>query len=108
GEYAIWHLYPSCRVSIDGRYTTAYPDEIIEAAWSFRSGDAGGQTILAGADLALVDRDAASARSLFRDPDWDYIYSDGTALLFVRKTARPPEASIRRDLEGVDTAILFP
>ena len=29
GEYAIWKLYPVCKVSIDGRFRTVYPGKIL-------------------------------------------------------------------------------
>ena len=34
GEYAIWHLWPACRVSVDGRFRTVYPEEILEAHYA--------------------------------------------------------------------------
>ncbi len=30
GEYAIWKLYPDNRVSIDGRFDTVYPIDVIK------------------------------------------------------------------------------
>ena len=29
GEYAIWKLHPDCRVSIDGRFRTVYPEKVL-------------------------------------------------------------------------------
>jgi hypothetical protein len=35
GEYAIWHLSPDLRVSIDGRRETVYSDEAVERQFRF-------------------------------------------------------------------------
>jgi len=41
GEYFIWKLYPKVRVSIDGRFTTAYPSEVIHDDWEWMEGGHG-------------------------------------------------------------------
>lgn len=95
GEYAIWHLYPKFRVSVDGRYTTAYSDELLSRAWAFQRGSPEGDRLLADASLALVQRVGASAQRLLARGDWQCIYSDSTALVFKRGAARtscPPVA----------------
>jgi len=35
GEYFIWKMYPKILVSIDGRYSTPYPMEVIEDSWEW-------------------------------------------------------------------------
>ncbi len=108
GEYAIWHLHPDCRVSIDGRYTTAYPDAVIGDAWRFMEGSEGWDRTLQNASLALVDRRHGTAARLFRSPAWRYVYSDQTALLFVREgTPLPPTLDRRLRLEP-EGAFFFP
>jgi hypothetical protein len=100
GEYAIWHLYPRCRVSVDGRYTTAYPRQILDASQRFFVGAPGWEESLPDATIVLMDRRQPNALSLFAKPEWAYVYSDPTALVFVRREAlgekpllRPVEAS---------------
>ena len=39
GEYAIWHLGPAIRVSIDGRRETVYSDAMLETHRAFERGD---------------------------------------------------------------------
>jgi hypothetical protein len=85
GEYAIWHLYPSCLVSIDGRYTTAYPPEVIDRSWRFMSGDAGWDDILANASIALVDRHHGTAGRLAAAKEWRQVHADSTAVVFARE-----------------------
>ena len=35
GEYLLWNLYPRCRVSLDGRYETVYPDQVSREFFDF-------------------------------------------------------------------------
>lgn len=108
GEYAIWHLYPDCPVSIDGRYTTAYPEDVIEQTIRLEEGSPGWDDILRGASLALVDRRQGTANRLFHHPDWRYIYSDQTALVFVRKDLPLPQSLVREPRLSPDGAFNFP
>ena len=85
GEYAIWHLHPGSRVSIDGRYTTAYPDAVIEAAWRYQDGEAGWDRLLEEADLALADARHATLARLEASREWRRIYDDPTASIFARR-----------------------
>jgi len=109
GEYAIWHLYPACPVSFDGRYTTAYPEEVLGLSQRFQSGTSGWKTVLDGADLALVDRrQGAIVAGLFGEPAWQYVYSDPTALVFVRKSAVESWSFVRESRTEADNVFFFP
>ena len=108
GEYAIWHLAPDCPVSIDGRYTTAYPNEVIDQAWRYMEGSPGWDGILKGAVLALADRRNATARLLMGDRRWQPIYTDDTALLFVRRDTPIPDPLLRRQRLEPERAFFFP
>ena len=102
GEYAIWHLYPSCRVSIDGRYTTAYPPGVIERSWRFMTGAPGWDEILADASIALVDRRHGVAGKLAADRGWRQVHADPTALVFVREgtALREPSRALEPPIGG--------
>jgi hypothetical protein len=108
GEYAIWHLYPRCRVSIDGRYTTAYPRHIIESSQRFFTGSIGWEESLRDATIVLVDRRQPNALSLFAKPEWSYVYSDPTALLYVRSNALGQKPLVRHAQTKSDPAFIFP
>ena len=84
GEYAIWHLYPRSRVSVDGRYSTAYSDELLASGFAFREGGSGWDRFLPDADLTLVYRDDPVASLLLERPEWQCVYADTTAMVFVR------------------------
>ncbi len=89
GEYLIWKLYPDVRVSIDGRYTTAYPMEVIEDHWEWMAGKTGWRTLLERypTEIAITNRYHPVTALLRKDPAWVYIYSDPIAFIFVRKTS---------------------
>jgi hypothetical protein len=106
GEYAIWHLYPSCRVSIDGRYTTAYPSDVIERSWRFMTGAPGWDEIIADATIALVDRRHGVAGKLAAEGGWREVHADPTALVFVREETALREPS--RALEPQVGVSIFP
>jgi hypothetical protein len=108
GEYAIWHLYPGCRVSVDGRYTTAYPDDVLALSLRFQAGSPGWEAMLLHADLALIDRRQPIVPRMFEDPGWQYVYSDPTALVFVRKDLTASRSFVREPRTEADKAFYFP
>lgn len=87
GEYALYHLHPRVRVSIDGRYETVYPEDVVEANWAFTRGDPGSEGFLDAypADFALYPRDTGAARRLAADSRWNLWYEDRSSALFRRK-----------------------
>ena len=87
GEYALYHLYPSVLVSIDGRYETVYPEEVVRANWEFTRGAPGSERILDTfrADFALYPRDTGAARWLGRSADWELWRQDELFALYRRK-----------------------
>lgn len=108
GEYVIWHLFPYFRVSIDGRYTTAYPDDVIDQAWRYMEGSPGWDKILEGATIALADRRHATASRLAANLNWRLIYSDDTALLFARQGVALPATLLRQQRLDAGNAFFFP
>lgn len=108
GEYAIWHLYPACRVSVDGRYTTAYPDEVLEQSFRFLSGEGDWRSSLVGADIVLLDRQQRIVPRMFDEGDWQYVYSDDIALVFIRKTALTTPKEWNRHLRTTRDVLFFP
>ena len=89
GEYLIWKLYPDVRVSIDGRYTTAYPMEVIQDHWDWMEGKKGWRSLLERypTEIAITRRYHPISSLLRNDTKWVYLYSDPVAFVFVRKTA---------------------
>jgi hypothetical protein len=108
GEYALWHLYPRCRVSVDGRYTTAYPLAVLEQSDRFQAGAAGWRSSLSEATIALVERRQPVVQAMFAEPGWQYVYSDATALVFVRKEVDASRAWNRNTRDDLPDAFFFP
>jgi len=88
GEYLIWKLYPAVRVSIDGRYTTAYPMNVIQSSWEWMEGKKEWKRVLENypTEVAITNRDHPVTSLLRKDPEWVYIYSDPISFIFVRNT----------------------
>jgi hypothetical protein len=104
GEYAIYHLAPAVHVSIDGRYTTAYPDSVIDASWRYMDGGAGWERTLETATLALADRRHATASRLTAASGWTAVHADPTAIVFARDGTHLRDPSP----EPVPSRSLFP
>ena len=84
GEYAIWHLYPDYKVSMDGRYETVYPPGRTEAA-IFAELNADVDTFLhhRPADAAMVRTGSALEQALRAAPEWSMWHEDATATIFL-------------------------
>jgi hypothetical protein len=90
GEYALWALPAGSRIAIDGRFTTAYPADVIADAWRFMSGGRGWDALLTRypTDIVVAARTQAPARLLAGHPEWEYVYSDPVTVVFVRRSER--------------------
>jgi hypothetical protein len=88
GEYFIWKLHPGIRVSIDGRYSTAYPRKVIEDNFEWMSGGSQWRKLLDdySTQIAVTNRSHPVTALMREDPSWVYIYSDPIAFIFVRRT----------------------
>jgi hypothetical protein len=88
GGYFIWKLYPEYRVYIDGRadlYGDAFMDNL--AAAYYVKGDAW-RTLLSTWKIRTVvlPPDAPVITALRTLPDWQEMYADNQAVVFVKKT----------------------
>lgn len=87
GGYAIWHLGPDVKVSIDGRREMVYSPEIYTMNMAFLLGLGDWSEILTGfpTDMVLVN-DHSPVFSLMKlQPGWSLIYQDDAAALYVRQ-----------------------
>ena len=91
GEHAIWQLYPRCRVSVDGRFRTVYPEAVLRDHMVARADRRGWARLLARypeADILLCAQ-LPFFQDLARDGGpWIYVYSDPTAMVFLRDNPR--------------------
>lgn len=86
GEYAIWHLAPALRVSVDGRRETVYDEEIYAANIQFIFGVGDWDRLLDdhATDLALIPRHLPVYNLLLLKPGWSLVYEDAVAVIFGR------------------------
>ena len=91
GEYAIWKLYPACRVSIDGRFRTVYSESVIRDHFQMFQNQEKFAALIDKypADIALV-RQVPWINEFIRKHQsrWLYVYSDPVALIVVRNHSR--------------------
>jgi len=80
GEYLLWNLYPWCKVALDGRYETVYPDEIAKKYFADFS------QFLADypPDMVLIGIRSNLYRMLKSDQRWREIYADAGCTLFIK------------------------
>jgi hypothetical protein len=84
GEYLIWHLSPSVKVSIDGRRETVYSSGAYRQSQNFLSGTEEWDSLLDNykTDMALVKPNSPSYNLLSLKKDWAIVYRDPIAVLF--------------------------
>lgn len=86
GEYAIWKLYPDCRVSIDGRFRTVYSNDVLEKHFNRLEERKNWLELIEKypADVLLLRRHVYSEEMVHGNNDWVYLYSDGISLVFIK------------------------
>lgn len=94
GEYAIWHLYPGCMVSIDGRFRTVYPESVIQDHF-IPDDDRTRWKELIGkhpSDILLVPQAPFFQALVQQASPWIYVYSDPVVIIFLRNSEKNAEA----------------
>lgn len=89
GEYAIWHLAPDIRVSMDGRRETVYSDKVVNDHWKayHDKGGAFRYTEALRADYAWMPLKAAAVKDL-EQHGWIRIFEGTRSVVLAR--SRPP------------------
>lgn len=97
GELCLWEL-PDCPVSLDGRWETCYPRQLIPEHWKFYNGEPVDEKILdiGKADLALLPANLAGAAALSRRPGWRAVYIDNLAVVLARDSRRYPKLDLEK------------
>jgi hypothetical protein len=87
GEYALWHLGPRIKVSVDGRRETVYSAKVYDENLNFMNGTGDWEAILRNYEtgLALVSKSFPVFNLMKLKPDWILVYDDPEAALFVRR-----------------------
>ena len=88
GEFIIWHLSPSCRVAMDGRYETVYEDHVhreyfeflfARPAWRLFLQKYPHEMILLHTGIEIVER-------MKREKDWKIAYNDKISVVFIKNS----------------------
>ena len=87
GEYALYHLSPAVKVSMDGRRETAYGQPTYLESLAFRFGQGQWKAVLENPEtqMALVKTGFAPYNLMKLEPGWRLIYRDSLAALFARE-----------------------
>jgi hypothetical protein len=87
GEYAIWHLSPRFKVSLDGRRETTYSDEIRQENLKFAFGVGDWDKLIRDRDthMALVQKTSPVFNLLKLVPSWVLLYEDSLSAIFAEQ-----------------------
>ncbi|MBI9076586.1 MAG: hypothetical protein JEZ02_14360 [Desulfatibacillum sp.] len=94
GEYLMWNLYPECKVAVDGRYETVYPEGVVhEHFLCFENPQVGQEAFFAYLEKHPTSMIIATAGGrahwlLMQAPDWSPVYQDRGCVLFIKTINR--------------------
>ena len=114
GEYAIWKLHPECKVSIDGRFRTVYPESIIQDHFVPEHDAEGWRSLIEKypTDILLARQTSFFQNLIENCESWVYTYSDPTAIVFLRNDEKNNEVLQRfksgRFVQPEPPSIYFP
>jgi hypothetical protein len=85
GEYALWHLGPRVKVSMDGRRETVYSEDVYQMHLDFTWGRGDWDALLRTHEthLVLVSKKHPAFNLMRLEPGWSSIYDDSVSGLFV-------------------------
>lgn len=90
GSYALWKLYPQCKVSIDGRYEETYPDSTYMDITNFYFAHKNWDNSLEKYrnDIILMPIKSDIYPELVKLKDWKFIYKDKYAVILIPKSVK--------------------
>jgi len=87
GEYIIWKR-PDSKVSVDGRFRTVYPQEVLTQGAHLRNGLPKGKELIENypTEIILIKKNEHARKIIATLPAWGKIYDDPVSQIYVRKT----------------------
>jgi hypothetical protein len=87
GTYLSWALYPQCKVAIDPRYETVYPEEVSRKYFDFINARTNYHQFLHDypPDMILIRPFLPIYELIRQEKDWQEIYKDSGSALFVKR-----------------------
>lgn len=85
GGYALWNLYPQCKVSIDGRYEEVYPVSLVNESARFHYLGKDWQDLMNKykTDIMLIDKSYPVYEELLALDGWTVVYTDEVSAVFM-------------------------
>jgi len=112
GDYAIWHLTPSVKVSLDTRREMAYSDDIYKLNVCYFMGIGEWASLLENysTDMALVKSASANDNLMKQRQDWVRIYHDEVSALYARDGSHQADILQKsaQDFEHIEQDGFFP
>jgi hypothetical protein len=86
GQYIIWATHPKCKVAMDGRYETVYPDYVQKEYFDFHHAKNNWELFLDKypPDALLLMPNTKIYSLMLKEPSWKVVYSDEGSVLFLR------------------------
>lgn len=113
GSYALWKLYPQCRVAVDGRYDGVYPESLINETARFHYVGKNWDDLMTKyhADILLINTDYEVYKKLIHLEDWRIVYKDEASAVFIPMSKNKkhwiiPDENFNIDKEKFNTRIL--
>ena len=116
GNFAIWELYPACRVASDGRYEEVYAEGTFRDIHRFVAGRRGWEQVLNKYphELILIPRASRISPAMKDQRNWALVYQDDFSELYLpaahprREWVLPDRGSDRDDpfsTQGLDRVL---
>jgi hypothetical protein len=84
GEYVLWFLAPQVKVSLDGRFATVFPEQVVEDNFDFFTGAPTWRRLLEHYPTDAVLLPAGWSSPIRNEPGWERVYGDAVAEIYVR------------------------
>jgi len=86
GEYLIWKM-PNSKVSVDGRFRTVYPQNILTESNLLGNGIIEGKAHIENypTDIILINKNEHAGKIVSKLPKWGKIYEDPISQIYVPK-----------------------
>lgn len=92
GGYSLWHLAPRIKVSLDGRFATVYPHDVVEENFAFFSGRDEWKRLVDAYPTDAVLAPTQALPPIAASAGWQRVYSDDVATIIARDGSSVAEA----------------
>ena len=104
GEYALWFLAPHIKVSLDGRFATVFPEQVVADNFDFFTGAPTWRRLLEHYPTDAVLLPTGWSCPIRTEPGWERVFGDAVAEIYVRSARaqalhlRVPPSSLGRGI----------